>query len=143
MYRPYGSSAPASGFFMDVEAIIRGLTQDYCTAFNTGNYDQAASLYAPDASLMPPNRDTAVGTRAIERVLRQLGEAGHQDLRFETLRVDSSGDLAIEIGRYNVAIHQDNGTTVADRGKYMRAWRRVGVWRVIAHSWSSDLARLA
>jgi uncharacterized protein (TIGR02246 family) len=143
MYRPYGSSAPASEFVFDVEALIRGLTQDYCTAFNTGNYDQVALLYAPDASLMPPNGETAVGTRAIERVLKQFGESGHQDLRFETLRVDSSGDLAIEIGKYTIAIRQENGTTVADRGKFMRAWRRVGAWRIIASSWSSDLPLLS
>ena len=41
----YASSIPSSGFFLDVESVIRGLTQDYCTAFNTGNYDQVASLY--------------------------------------------------------------------------------------------------
>jgi len=135
----YASSIPSSGFFLDVESVIRGLTQDYCTAFNTGNYDQVASLYAPDASFMPPNRETAVGSRAIERVLRGLGESGHQDLRFETQRVDSSGDIAVEISRYTLAIHQENGTTIADRGKFMRAWRRVGAWRIIAHAWSSDL----
>ncbi|HZQ71190.1 MAG TPA: nuclear transport factor 2 family protein [Terriglobales bacterium] len=142
MYRPSASSAPASGFFLDVETIIRNLTQDYCTAFNTGNYDQAASLYAPDASYMPPNRETAVGTRAIERLLRELGESGHQELRYETLRVDVSGDLAVELGRYSVAIRQGNGTTVADRGKYLRAWRRVGAWSIIADSSSSDLPQL-
>lgn len=135
----YASSIPSSGFFLDVESVIRGLTQDYCTSFNTGNYDQVASLFAPDASLMPPHSQTASGTRAIERALRELGESGHQDLRFETVRVDSSGDLAVEMGRYTVAIRQDNGTTIADRGKFMRAWRRVGAWRIIAHSWSSDL----
>ena len=135
----YASSIPSSGFFLDVESVIRGLTQDYCTSFNTGNYDQVASLYAPDASLMPPNGETAVGTRAIERKLRELGESGQQDLRFETLRVDSSGDLAVEIGRYSLALHQENGTTIADRGKFMHAWRRVGAWRIIANSWSSDL----
>jgi uncharacterized protein (TIGR02246 family) len=135
----YASSIPSSGFFLDVESVIRGLTQDYCTSFNTGNYDQVAALYAPDASFMAPNSQVAVGTRAIERVLRELGESGHQDLRFETLRVDSSGDLAVEIGRYSLAFHQENGTTIPDRGKFMRAWRRVGAWRIIANSWSSDL----
>jgi ketosteroid isomerase-like protein len=72
-------------------------------------------------------------------VLRELGESGQQDLRFETSRVDSSGDLAVEIGRYSLALHQENGTTIVDRGKFMRAWRRVGAWRIIANSWSSDL----
>ena len=138
----YASSIPSSGFFLDVESVIRGLTQDYCTAFNTGNYDHVALLYAPDASFMPPNRETAVGTRAIEHVLRRLGESGHQDLRFETQRVDSSGDIAVEIGRYTMAMHQENGTTIADRGKFVRAWRRVGAWRIMAHSWSSDLPQV-
>lgn len=139
MYRPYSNSVPNSSPLLDVETTIRGLTQDYCTAFNTGNYDQVAALFASDGLYMAPHREPAQGPKAIEWLLLQFGERGYQDLRLETTRVDYAGDLAIEIGRYTVGIHQPDGTTIADRGKFVHAWRRLGAWLLVADSWSSNL----
>jgi uncharacterized protein (TIGR02246 family) len=139
MYRPFSNSVSSPSPFLDVESTIRGFTQDYNTAFNTGNYDQVAILFASDGTLMPPHRDAAQGPKAIERVLREFGESGCQDLRLETVRVDYSSDMAIEIGRYTLAVRQENGTMVADRGKFVHAWRRLGAWLMVADAWNSDL----
>jgi ketosteroid isomerase-like protein len=140
MYRPYASAAASSSGFLDVDSAIRGLTQDLSMAFNTGNYDQASALFASEGTLMPPHREQSQGIKAIERALRDLGDLGHHDLRFETFRVEYSGDVAVEIGRYTVAISQENGTTVVERGKYLRAWRRLGAWLISADCWNSNLA---
>src|SRR5262249_35788903 len=139
MYRPYASATASSSTFLDADSTIRGLTQDFATAFNTGNYDQASALFASDGAFMPPNREQSTGQKAVERTLRELSEAGSQDLRFETVRIDHSGDIAIEVGRYTVGLSQPNGTTIAERGKYLRAWRRLGVWLIIADCWNSNL----
>jgi len=133
------SGPPHTSSFADVPSTIKSLSQDFCTAYNTANYDQAASLFAADGLLMPPNHDPAQGLRAIEQLLRQYCENGYESLRFETLHVEHSGDIAVEVGRYNVAIRQENSTTIADRGKYLRAWRRFGAWLIVADSWSSNL----
>jgi len=45
----------------------------------------------------------------------------------------------MEIGRYTVAIRQPNGTVVADRGKYVKVWHRLGAWLMLADCWSSNL----
>jgi uncharacterized protein (TIGR02246 family) len=136
MYRPPNSSGINS--LPDVESTIRGLTQDFCTAFNTGNYDQVAALFASDGVLMLSHREASQGTKGIERVLRQYGDLGYQNLRFETTRVDYSGDMAIEIGRYTVSLDPGH-RNVGDAGKFLRAWRRLGVWRIVGDSWSSSL----
>lgn len=138
-YRPYGSPAPQTGPLVDVGSTIRNTVQDFATAFNTGNYDHCAALFAPDGSFMPPHHEMVQGNKAIERTLLEFADRGYQDLRLETLRVDSSGDMAVEIGRYTVSIRQPNGTLVMDRGKYLNAWRRFGVWLKVADCWSSDL----
>jgi hypothetical protein len=88
-------------------------------SFNTGNYDQAAGLFATDGELMAPHHEGAYGQKAVERLLRQLGELGYGDLRMETARVEYSGDMAMEIGRFSVVV-----------------WRRLGVWRLMADCWS-------
>jgi uncharacterized protein (TIGR02246 family) len=139
MYRPYSSSLADSRPFMDVESMIRNLAQDFVTSFNTANYDQVAALFAQDGVFMAPHYDPAYGPKAVERLLRQIGDAGYEDLRLETVRVEASGDLAMEIGRYTVAIRQPDGTILADRGKYVKAWRRLGVWLIVADCWSSNL----
>jgi ketosteroid isomerase-like protein len=138
MYRPPNGGVSGSSPLLDVESTIRGLTQDFRMAFNTGNYDQAGALFASDGVLMLSHRESAQGPKGIERLLRQCGDAGYQNLRFETTRVDYSGDMAIEMGRYTVSIELAN-TIVADAGKFLRAWRRLGAWRIVGDSWSSSL----
>jgi uncharacterized protein (TIGR02246 family) len=140
MYRPASGSVPSANSWLDVQSTVRGLTQDFATAFNTGNYDQAAALFAADGLLMPPQRDAVQGQKSIELMLRHLGEAGYQNLRVETMRVEESGDIAVEIGRYTIAIQQANGTTLAERGKFVQTWRRLGVWLMTANCWNSDLS---
>jgi len=137
MYRPYPTSARGSSF-SDTESAIRGLSQDFCTAFNTGNYDQAAALFAAEALFMPPHREPAQGPKIIERALREYGDLGYQELRFETIRVDYANDFAVEIGNYAVTIQQVK-INLTDRGKYLRSWRRLGAWLITADCWSSSL----
>lgn len=139
MYRPYMSAEADTRPFRDVETQVRGLSQDFAMSFNTGNYDQAAALYAGDGVCMAPHYEPAHGQKAVERLLRQLGEAGYENLRLETTRVESSGEMAMEVGRFSLTLHQANGKKVTDRGKYVKVWRRLGVWLVVADSWSSNL----
>ena len=142
-YRPYEGPAPTSGSSRDVATTIRETTQDFCTAFNTGNYDQCGGFFSPDGYFMPPNHESAQGNRAIEKTLQHFADLGYQDLRLETLRIEYSGELAMEVGRYTVSIRQSNGSTVVDRGKYLIAWRRFGAWLIVANCWSSDMPAIS
>ena len=139
MYRPYSNSLADSRPFLDVQSTLRNYVQDFVTSFNTGNYDLAAAVFAQDGVFMAPHYEPAYGPKAVECLLRQFGDMGYQDLRLETVRVESSGDMAMEIGRYAVAIRQPDGTIIADRGKYLKTWRRLGAWLIVADCWSSNL----
>ena len=136
MYRPYTTTPADMRPLRDVESQLRDLTQDFATSFNTGNYDQAASLYAVDGVLMAPHYEGAHGRKLVERVLRDLGEKGYSDLRLETTRVEHSGDMAMELGRFTVLVRKADGTRTPERGKYMRVWRRLGAWLLAADCWS-------
>lgn len=140
MYRPYPGSVGGSASSSDFESTIRGLTQDFAMNFNTGNYDQVAGLFAADGEFMATHHEPVSGSHSIERKLREFGEFGFQDLRLETSRVDSSGDMAMEAGRYTVSIVSDTKGVQTDRGKYLTVWRRLGAWRISAACWSSNLA---
>jgi ketosteroid isomerase-like protein len=136
MYRPYSGPQADSHPFRDVESQLRDQTQDFATSFNTGNYDLAARQFANDGALMTPQYEGAYGQKPVERLLRQLGEDGVGDLRMETLRVDHSGDMAMELGRFSLAVRKADGTMIPERGKYVRVWRRLGVWLLIADCWN-------
>ena len=136
MYQPYPGSSADARPFRDVESQLRDFTQDFAMSFNTGNYDQGARLFANDGVLMAPHSDAAYGQKQVERALRQLADAGYNDLRLETTRVDCSGDMAMELGRFSVVVRQDDGTLVAEHGKYVKVWRRFGAWLIMADCWS-------
>ena len=77
MYRPYTNSL-ADFRPRDVESQLRDLTQDFATAFNTGNYDQAAGLFASDGVLMAPLYEGAYGQKPIERLVARDRRGGVQ-----------------------------------------------------------------
>jgi len=136
MYRPYTSTQTDFRPFRDVESQLRDQTQDFSTSFNTGNYDHAAGLFAVDGVLMAPHHEGAYGQKCVEHLLRQLGESGYSDLRMQTTRVDHSGDMAMELGRFSLAVRKADGTMTAEQGKYVRVWRRLGAWLLMADCWS-------
>jgi ketosteroid isomerase-like protein len=136
MYRPYSRTEADSRPFRDVQSQLCDLTQDFTTSFNTGNYDQAAALFAGDGVLMAPHLEAAYGQKMVERLLRRLGEEGYTDLRVETTRVEHSGDMAMELGRFSMIVRQPDGTLAPQRGKYVKVWRRLGAWLIIADCWS-------
>ena len=136
MYRQYSNAQTDFHLFRDVESQLLDQTQDFVTAFNTGNYDHAARLFANDGVLMAPDYEGVYGQTQVERLLRQLGEAGYSDLRMETVRVDHSGDTAMELGRFSLVMRKADGTMIPERGKYVRVWRRVGAWLLMADCWS-------
>ena len=136
MYRPYSNALADSRPIRDVESQLRNLTQDFAMAFNTGNYDQAAAVFAADGVLMAPHVEAAYGQKQVERMLRLMGESGYSDLRLETTRIDHSGDMAMELGHFTVVVRHADGTLVPERGKYVKVWRRLGAWLLMADCWS-------
>jgi ketosteroid isomerase-like protein len=139
MYRPYSNSPADFRPLRDVESQLRDLTQDFALSFNTGNYDQAAAIFANDGVFMAPEYEGAYGQKPVERLLRQLGDAGYSDLRLETTRIDHSSDMAMELGRFSVVVRRADGSKTPKHGKYVRVWRRLGAWLLMADCWSGTV----
>lgn len=136
MYQPYPSLRSDVRSPRDVESQIRDASQDFAMAFNTGNFDQAAALFAKDGVLIAPRHEPAIGQKQIERLLRQLGDAGYSNLRLQTTRVEHSAEMAMEIGHFNVTLRRQDGTNLPECGGYVKVWRRLGAWLIIGESWT-------
>ena len=140
MYRPYGNSVPNSSPLLDVETTIRGLTQDYCTAFNTGNYDQVAALFASDGLYMAPHREPMQGPRKrLSGFCCNLASGDFRTCAWKPRASITPGTWWWRLGVTRLESTNRTGTTIADRGKFVHAWRRLGAWLLVADSWSSNL----
>jgi ketosteroid isomerase-like protein len=50
--------------------------------------------------------------------------------------VEHTGDMAMEVGRFSAVIRKADGTLLPEHGRYVKVWRRLGVWRLMADCWS-------
>jgi len=99
----------------NVTSEIRQLAQDFDVAWNARQLDQVVAFYADDAVLLPQGMPAARGRDAIRNVLKGFMDAGATDLKLESERTESAGDLAFDAGSYSWR----EGSGKEHRGKYI------------------------
>lgn len=111
----------------------------FMTAFNARNAAQAASLYAGDGELMPPDGPPVKGRAAIEaRYRTHFRQARVLDLLSVQSRI--SGDLAYVTGRLTVSTRTPQHGAEIAAGSYLVVLRRVdGAWRIAHHMFTLPL----
>jgi uncharacterized protein (TIGR02246 family) len=111
----------------DVRAAIAAATTQFIDAFRRQDAAGCASLYTADGATLPPNAEIACGHAAIQAVWQETFDAGLTGFAVDPLEVESAGDLACEMGRYQMYA----GENLADEGKYILIWKReAGQWRI-------------
>jgi ketosteroid isomerase-like protein len=115
----------------DVDALNATLVQ----ALEKGDSGLLASVYSSDARLLPPGSDMATG-QGIQAYWQHVMDMGVTGGRLETASLDERGDLAVEVGRYEMHA----GSDVVDEGKYVVIHRRQpdGEWKYAVDIWNSD-----
>src|SRR5205085_5424103 len=101
------------------------------------------TYYADDAVLLPPNAPAVHGKPAIEKFWSGMLATAKFGLTLTPDNILSSGDLATEVGHYNLTITPPGGgASMQDKGKYSVTWRRQsdGKWRIAVDMFSSDNA---
>jgi uncharacterized protein (TIGR02246 family) len=121
---------------MTTEVAIHQLADEFVRLFNAKDLEALVPMfYAPDARVLAPGAPMVQGHDQIKALFSQL--AGMvQSLSLETISVESSGDLAAEIGRYEMMTIDGN----RDVGKAVVVYRRQsdGSWKSIADIFNSD-----
>lgn len=103
----------------ELASLIWKGVQSFCEFFNTDQFDKMAQFYAPDTTLMLPNRPAVRGADKLAAVFRELKQAGLHDWRIEPARIEQYGDTALEFGIYTALVRQSSGLNTAERGKYL------------------------
>ena len=118
----------------DVAKAIEANSEAFQAEMNAGNADGYMAFYADDAVILPTNAPAIAGSAEIRKFWAAVLGPGKSDVDLITEHVESSGDLAVERGRYEVT------TPFKDSGKYIVVWqKRGGKWRIIDDMFSTNL----
>lgn len=117
------------------EKTIRDLSKYWLEMTKKHDYAACAALFTDDGVAYSMNHDPFVGPADIKKHFAdQDAKSPKADINWSTERVEvsSSGDMAVEYGKYNVKGLGPNGTDT-DEGKYLTVYRKVnGAWKVAA-----------
>jgi uncharacterized protein (TIGR02246 family) len=114
-------------------------------AYNAGDAEAIAKLYADDGVLMPPGAPAVMGRAAIQDFIagdiEKSKAGGLTQMNYTSTGVGVSGDVGWLSGTFSVT--DTSGATV-DNGKFLSVYRRVaGDWQLIRDTWNSDRAPAA
>jgi uncharacterized protein (TIGR02246 family) len=133
------STPPAADTAAD-ETAIRALGPAWFKAYNAGDADGLAALYAGDAVVNPPGMPAARGSASVREALAQdiaaSSGGGFTLTPGASSDVGVSGDLGWE---WNTLTVTDKSGATVDVGKYVTLYRREGgKWLIIRDIWNSD-----
>ena len=120
----------------DIRADILACNKHFMDAFGRGDAAGLAHLYTGGGQLLPPNSEVVAGRDAIRAFWQGALDAGLTEATLDTVEVDSTGDTAVEVGRYAL---RAKGGQVADAGKYVVVWKREGGgWKLHRDIWNTN-----
>ena len=104
-----------------------------------GDAATVASVYAPDARLLPPGMDVQTGGD-IQRYWQGAVDAGLRHGRIETVSYEEYDGLAVEEGRWELRASAE--APVVDAGKFLIVHKRQadGRWKYAYDMFNSSLA---
>ena len=118
---------------------IEALAAEFGKAFTNRDVDGVVGLYAEDAKVLPPNSPLVEGRAAMRAVVQQYLDMGAEGLELHTIDVTEAGDLAVEVGRYELTIRPPGAESFIDVGKYVAIWRQTdGGLKMVVDTWNTD-----
>ena len=110
----------------------------FVAAFSAGDGATVASLYSEDAALFPPGGERIDGRSAIQTFWQGAIDSGMKIDDLHAVEVDSSGDIAGEVGVFVLSLPGDSGPTKV-AGTYIVIWKRTGqTWQLHRDIWNTN-----
>lgn len=118
---------------------IASAIQTFTDAFGREDAAAIAAWYTADATLLPPDNPMVKGRDSIQTFWQGAMTMGVREAALTTLEVESRGDLAYEVGRFEMAVQSQGGERVELTGKYVVVWKLDGDgWRMHVDIWNGD-----
>jgi uncharacterized protein (TIGR02246 family) len=130
------SAGPSQAADKVRDAVEKGIRQ-FVAAANAHDAAGIARLYATDAAVFPPGAARVDGRPAIQKFWQGMLAAGVSKLSVRTIEVQSSGNLAYDVGQFALDAPGKDGQPVHSAGKYVVVWKRTkGVWQLYRDIWN-------
>jgi ketosteroid isomerase-like protein len=134
-----------SVFAQDVEKVktkIEALNKVFIQAMLDNDTDKMLSLYTKDIISMPSYQPTVKGITKVRELSEMQAESGWKTTYFVlgTTDVILAGNLAIEIGNYDMKMSGPDVPEWADNGKYITIWeeQKDGSMKIKVETWNTD-----
>jgi uncharacterized protein (TIGR02246 family) len=118
------------------ESAIRTIDADWAKAITGKDAQQSASYYADGGSLLAPGAPLATGRDAVQKTWAGLMATPGFALSFAPTEIEVSraGDLAYEIGNYELTTNDKKGKPQTVKAKYVVVWGKQpdGGWKALA-----------
>jgi ketosteroid isomerase-like protein len=124
------------------EQSIRKLDKEWSAAAGSKDVDKTVSFYSDDASALPFNAPIATGKDAIRQVWTHLTSLPGFALTFAPTKIEvaKSGDLAYDVGTFELKANDAQGNSTTTIGKYTVVWKKQPdkQWKAIVDMFSTD-----
>jgi len=121
---------------------LRDLDKEWSNAAASKDAAKTAAFYAVDGSLLPFNGPIVSGRAKIQEAWAGLMAKPGFSLHFEPTRivVAKSGDVAFDVGTFELNVNDEHGKPATMVGKYLVAWakQKDGQWKVEADCFNTD-----
>jgi uncharacterized protein (TIGR02246 family) len=122
----------------DVRAAVEAGNRKFAEAVSRGDAAAVAALYTSQAQLLPAGSDVVTGSAAIAAFWKSVFDSGIKGAALTTVEVESHGDVAHEVGRYE--LRGADGKAL-DQGKYIVIWKKEGpTWKLHRDIWTTSVA---
>ena len=123
------------------EAAIRKIDAAWSHAAETKDVDGMVAPYAADGSVLPFNAPIGTGTVAIRQVWSSLMSKPGFRLTFAPTKIEvaGSGEMAWEVGTFELRLNDAQGNPMTMLGKYVVTWKKDGgTWKAAADIFNTD-----
>jgi ketosteroid isomerase-like protein len=124
------------------ESAIRAADTAWSQACGNKDLDKCVSFYADSASVFPYNAPIATGMDQIRQVWTHLMAEPGFGLSFGPTRIEiaKSGDMAYEIGTFDLKTNDAQGNATSTLGKYVVVWKKQANhdWKAVADIFNTD-----
>ena len=124
------------------ERAIRAVDVAWSQAAGSKDLDKTLSVYADGASLLPYSAPIATGKDQIRQVWSHLMAEPGYGLSFGPTKISiaKAGDMAYEIGTYDLKLNDAQGNPTTTLGKYVVVWKKQPNhdWKAVADIFNTD-----
>ena len=124
-----------------VQTEVTQLSAQFARNANAKDLDALIrDFYANDAVLLPPGAPPIRGAEAIKTFWKGMLDAGAAEVSLQTQSVDSSAEIAYEIGAYSFTMPDGKGGKNHLSGKFLVVYKRQanGSLRAVADMFSPN-----